>query len=286
MAGELTVSERILFHLSSYSKFEDKFEVPFDVTQDGISQACSISRAHAAIELKKLRAAGIVEERLSHVRKGKARRKSYFLTIQGKAKAAQVVQYVKDNGIVSGVDPAKVTTEFLRRGARGTRRSSPLPAVRYFFGREDELHRIEETFRSSPSKLVCVRGIRGIGKTTLAARFASLQGNQRVFWYSAKPWDGVRVLADSLSAFFRENGNRKLASYLSSGKFDHDELSFLMSEEITENGYTFVFDDADSLEHLRDFMRMFRESCGLSKILVTCESEPRFYDRSDVIAKG
>ena len=104
MAGELTVSERILFHLSNYVKFEDKYEVPFDITQDGISQSCSISRAHAAIELKKLKASGIIEEKLTHVRRGKARRKTYFLTQAGKARGAKIVQYVKDNGIEPRVD--------------------------------------------------------------------------------------------------------------------------------------------------------------------------------------
>src|SRR5512136_2298099 len=108
MAGELTVSERILFHLGNYLKYEDKYEVPFDITQDGISQSCSISRAHAAIELKKLKASGIIEEKLSHVRRGKARRKVYFLTQTGKAKSAKVVQYVKDNDIRPMVDPAKI----------------------------------------------------------------------------------------------------------------------------------------------------------------------------------
>jgi tetratricopeptide (TPR) repeat protein len=285
MVGELTVSERILYHLSNYTKFEDKFEVPFDVTQDGISQACSISRAHAAIELKKLRAAGIVEERLSHVRRGKSRRKSYFLTATGKSKAAQVVHYVKDNDILPGVDPTKVSADLVRRGQRGSRRSSPLPAVRYFFGREQEMRQLEDAFKAPSPKLICIRGIRGIGKTTLAAQFASQLANQRVFWYSAKPWDGTRVLADALAGFFQENGNRKLASYLGSGKFDHDEMSFLMSEEICENGYTFVFDDADTLGHLSHFLEMFRDSCGASKILVTCEAEPGFYDRSDVVAR-
>src|SRR5512136_1390160 len=108
MAGELTVSERILFHLSGYIKFEDKYEVPFDVTQDGISQACSISRAHAAIELKKLKATGVVDEKLSHVRRGKSRRKVYSLTPLGKAKAVDISQYVRDNGITTLVDATKV----------------------------------------------------------------------------------------------------------------------------------------------------------------------------------
>ena len=111
MAGELTVSERILYHLNNYVKYEDKYEAPFDVTQDVISQAVSISRAHAAIELKKLKASGIVDETLKHVRKGKARRKVYFLTTNGKSMAADVLQYVRDNSIIPMVDPSKVSPE-------------------------------------------------------------------------------------------------------------------------------------------------------------------------------
>ena len=81
------MSERILYHLQAYVKYEDKFEVPFDMTQDGVSQACGISRAHAAIEIKKMRASGLIEERLSHVKRGKMRRKIYILTTEGKIKA-------------------------------------------------------------------------------------------------------------------------------------------------------------------------------------------------------
>src|SRR5512137_2922881 len=136
MAGELTVSERILFHLNNYLKFEDKYEVPFDITQDGISQSCSISRAHAAIELKKLKASGAIEEKLSHVRKGKSRRKVYFLTFSGKTKAAKVCQYVRESDVNSMVDASKIAPELSLSRVRSMRRSSALPTVTEFYGRE------------------------------------------------------------------------------------------------------------------------------------------------------
>jgi len=284
MAGELTVSERILYHLSHYLKFEDKYESPFDVTQDGISQACGISRAHAAIELKKLKAAGIIDERLSHVRRGKARRKVYFLTFAGKAKATDVVQYVKDNDIVTLVDPSKVSPDSTSR-TRSAKRSSPLPAVREFFGREDELKRLGSLFGSPMPKVISLRGISGIGKTTLAAKFVSQLSGCRVFWHTVKPWDAPRTLADSLGRFFAENGSRRLAAYLSSGKAELGEMSFLLNEDLGENGFVFIFDDADASEGIQEFLRMFRHSSGTSKIIVTSEAAPGFYDNPDVVAK-
>ncbi len=285
MAGELTVSERILYHLSAYVKFEDKYESPFDVTQDGISQACSISRAHAAIELKKLKAAAIVDERLSHVRRGKSRRKVYFLTMAGKTKASAVMQYVKEYGIVPHVDASKVSPELTVTKMRSVRRSSPVPVIGPFFGREEELEIARRALALPSLKILSVRGIAGIGKTTLVAKLISELTGQRVFWHTARPWDAPRSLADALGRFFYDNGGRRLSAYVSSGRFELGEMSFLLNEELAENGYTFVFDDVDASESLQEFLEMMRHSSGSAKIIVTAESQPKFYDSSDIVAR-
>ncbi len=285
MAGELTVSERILYHLSAYVKFEDKYESPFDVTQDGISQACSISRAHAAIELKKLRAASIVEERLSHVRRGKSRRKVYFLTMSGKSKASHVVQYVKECGITTMVDASRVSPERSSSRTRSTKRSSPVPVVGAFFGRQKDLEAARNALAQPTLKVLSVKGIAGIGKTTLVAKLVSEFSGQRVFWYTVRSWDGTKSFADALGRFFYDNGGRKLSSYLSSGKLELGELSFLLNEELGENGYTFVFDDVDSSNVLQEFLGMMKHSSGSAKIIVTSEAQPRFYESSEVVAK-
>ena len=99
MAASLTVGERIIFHLSQYTKYHDSYDVPIDISQDGIAAALRISRAHAALELKKLKDSKDVTERLSHIKKGRTKRKAYFLTPQGEKKAKEIMRYADDHAI-------------------------------------------------------------------------------------------------------------------------------------------------------------------------------------------
>jgi tetratricopeptide (TPR) repeat protein len=61
-----------------------------------------ISRAHAAIELKKLRTSGEVVEKLAHIKRGKTKRKVYFLSPAGEQKALKIKQYASNEGIDIG----------------------------------------------------------------------------------------------------------------------------------------------------------------------------------------
>ncbi len=99
MSGALSVGERIVVHLANFSKYQDSYDVPIDISQDGIAVALRISRAHAALELKKLKESHHVTERLRHIKFGKTRRKVYFLTAHGEEKARLVTKYAENNNI-------------------------------------------------------------------------------------------------------------------------------------------------------------------------------------------
>jgi tetratricopeptide (TPR) repeat protein len=99
MSSPLTVGERILLHLARFSKHQESYDVPFDVSQDGVASSLRISRAHAAIELKKLKESEMVSERLAHIRGGKSRRKVYFLTVTGEERAYKIREYAERQGI-------------------------------------------------------------------------------------------------------------------------------------------------------------------------------------------
>ncbi len=102
MASAITVGERIVLHLVQYQKLIDNYDVPIDISQDGIAASLRISRAHAAIELKKLRGSGEVVEKLAHIKRGKTKRKVYFLSPTGEQKAARIRQYASSEGIDIG----------------------------------------------------------------------------------------------------------------------------------------------------------------------------------------
>lgn len=99
MATPITVGERIVLHLAQYSKHLNDFDAPFEVSQDGIGEALRISRAHAAIELKKLKEAGTVAERIAHIRAGPVKRKVYFLTESGEQRARNLKDFANRQGI-------------------------------------------------------------------------------------------------------------------------------------------------------------------------------------------
>src|SRR2546428_6843969 len=81
--SQVAVGERILVHLSWYLRFSDAFECPKETTRCGSAGALGISRAHAALELKRLKGSVRVEERMAAVAGGRTRRKVYFLTPAG-----------------------------------------------------------------------------------------------------------------------------------------------------------------------------------------------------------
>ncbi|MCE5297099.1 MAG: hypothetical protein LLG16_08370 [Euryarchaeota archaeon] len=99
MVSAVTVGERIVLHLAQFSKYLDSFDAPPEVSQDGIAEAIRISRAHAAIELKKLKEHEDVVERMSHIKRGPTKRKVYYLTESGEKRAKNLKDYVESQGI-------------------------------------------------------------------------------------------------------------------------------------------------------------------------------------------
>ena len=100
---EFSIGERMLLHLLKYRQVDtsEYFNIPWDLTQDGIASSLRISRAHASIELKKHREKGNVREEQVRIKGGKVKRKCYTLTDDGLAAAEKV----KEEVIAAGIEP-------------------------------------------------------------------------------------------------------------------------------------------------------------------------------------
>lgn len=96
-----TIRERILLHLDRFPGFDPSeiFNVPFDLTQDGIATVMGISRAHTSLELKKLKEQGKVDDWLAHVKGSGSKRKAYYLLPEGKIEADKLKIRFEESGI-------------------------------------------------------------------------------------------------------------------------------------------------------------------------------------------
>jgi hypothetical protein len=84
-----TIRERALLHLNRFPDVNpsELFNIPFDLTQDGIASVLGISRAHASLELKKLKETGKLDYWQAHIKGSGTKRKAYYLLPEGFAEA-------------------------------------------------------------------------------------------------------------------------------------------------------------------------------------------------------
>lgn len=119
--SSLSVKQKALIFLNKYKAYDksDIYNTPWELTQDGISGAICVSRAHASIVLNQLKNEDKVEEKITHIRNGKIKRKSYYLTPLGMEEAAKVLEFAAKEKIDvsdildskkhgSGIDPDKL----------------------------------------------------------------------------------------------------------------------------------------------------------------------------------
>ena len=191
----VTVGERILVHLSGFLRHADSYECPVEMTQDGIANALSLSRAHVALELKRLKSTGKVQERMAHVANARSRRKVYELTPAGQEISRRMREHARARTIelsapggrrtVLGAEAIDALRHAGLREAEAVQRilasdvielprpeptkPAPVPS-RTFFGRADERRILEGWLASESRAVAVVIGVAGIGKSALLAR--------------------------------------------------------------------------------------------------------------------
>ena len=314
MSG-LTVQDKILIHLSRFRSHRDKITAPEEITQQGISEALLISRAHTSMELKRLRKKGMVVEKKAHAG-GRVVKKVYFPLPAGNVRIRQIMsvldgrkvdmkvgggilnmkgsealRYITENTSVPyalAVDAVLRMDSIDPRSILGPEKRSPysmpIPKVSRLFGTEEEMEYLSRWYEKATPAYVLIGPV-GIGKTSLAALFASSLDSP-VFWHSFRRWDTLSGILSELSDFLEKNGSPEFARALSSGNSDMHKAAEILKS--VKSRYLAVFDDyQEAPEEIKGVFRMFleaAESSGL-KMLVTSEPIPEFYSRKDIIVE-
>ncbi len=297
----MTVAQRVMLHLSLFSKHREEFDVPSAVTQQGVAQALGLSRSHIALELKKLLDETFLESRLAHVQEAKSRRKVYFNTFQGERIAAtirerahsKVVHWIGADG-TAGKGPGAEVIRLARKEGRplsGTylsilqgevvdlRRELPEvgpPRSPRFVGRTQERAALM-AWAKEGAPLMLITGLPGIGKTALAR---TLLADRESVWVKVFPFDDAASLVASLATALNRAGRPRLLSYLRGNPLDFMEVGLLLSAEAS--GLLLVFDDVTASPEASRVLRLLldRPAPG-GKLLLTARETPTFLGTKD-----
>jgi tetratricopeptide (TPR) repeat protein/DNA-binding MarR family transcriptional regulator len=278
------VGDRILFHLLNYHG-SHRYEVPIELTQDGIAQAVGTEQSYISRSIKKLVSNGYVQSSTGRAKQGKKKQRYYLLTYQGKKQANElkkeisnltitlkradgksemmplknIMSFLEKNEICSGISELNICRIISKDATLDIDQlkeikklqyidfSADAPIVVHFFGRKREKATLEKWMEDKEGQnVIFLHGIAGIGKTTLAAKLIEkYRGSKHLFWHNFQDIDTLRGMLFRFSDFLLKLGYNRLDMYLRT----HQKLeSFEISEIFGES-----FGEIDALLIFDDF---------------------------------
>ena len=305
LAG-VTVGERILVHLAGYLRHADAYECPAEMTQDGIAAGLGLSRAHVALELKRLRSSNKVEERIAHVTAARTRRKVYVLTPPGQELARRMREHARGRTVVlvgpdgprevRGDEALAALREHGVREADGLQRilvggvvdlvppastGKTSAARRPFLGRETELGFLRAWLDGATEPLAVVVGVAGIGKSALLAQALESEGRP-VYVRRLYAHDDAHGVLASCADFLARQGRRRLKVLVGRPAYDPVEALAVLREDLA--GCVLALDDLHACPPAEGLLRSLVEAPPAAKILVASRAQPTFYDRAAIAA--
>jgi len=303
----VTVGERILVHLSGFLRHADSYECPVEMTQDGIANALLLSRAHVALELKRLKSTGKVQERMAHVANARSRRKVYELTPAGQEISRRMREHARARTIElsapegrrtvlgaeaidalrhAGLREAEAVQRILASDVVELPRPEPTkPAAvpsRTFFGREDERRILGGWLASDSRAVAVVIGVAGIGKSALLARALADERRPKLL-RRVYAHDDAHGLLSSFADFLGHQNRRRLKAAITRPAYDPTEVIAVLREDLA--GCVLAIDDLHASPAADALLRAVVEHPPDAKILVATRTQPTFFEAPDV-ARG
>ncbi|MEM4293794.1 MAG: hypothetical protein QXJ27_06485, partial [Thermoplasmata archaeon] len=268
----LVTRDRILVHLFLYSRYENDFEVPYAVAQEGIAEAVYAPRAHVSAVLKEMRAAGLIYSKLAHVSRGFRRKNVYFLTDNGKERAKPLVEQIRIEMPGECEDIESLMQKIAGKTTEaGERRGIEL------FGREEEKRKVREFLESKDGKFFVIYGLPGIGKTHFLLHLAELHSLPYLDFPHRvnSPAEFYIALANGLA----RKGRFRLKKYLQRNGYA-PEARWLAVEEM--KGFRMCI---DNIQNLTEVQEEFRNFFGVNvKVIAGAREKPGFYTERDVVS--
>jgi tetratricopeptide (TPR) repeat protein len=319
----LTSKEKIMLHLLDQQRYIQDSASPDSVTQDGIANGVGIGRNNVSKFLKDLIQDHIVEMQVKHIKGLQRVRNVYFLTHLGFQEALALKQEIEstrvrvidfDGGetedevgrlnvylprsysmveLASSVERGKFDCSSFHEGKVKEKRryvdySDRKPAVRTFFGREEEIARLHEFMGSEETRLAVVHGIAGIGKTTLLAKFAQeVRDVTNLFWYKIHEWVTLKIMLSPMAEFLSQLGKKGMERYLAQTENPCvGEVCAILEEDMSNVDALIVIDDIQKsdpgvIEFLTALVSIL-PMLGGTRIVVSSREIPSFYNRSEI----
>ncbi|MGQ9581972.1 MAG: AAA family ATPase [Thermoplasmatota archaeon] len=276
MALGLTLGMRILLHLYAHDPQRESYELPPELTQQGIAEALSVRQSDVSRALARLRTEGQVEWRSSPVgpsRRGRKQRlKVYLLSQRGREAAQALASRLSAMEVRIPPGPGREGERRVRLGDVNSVLGTSHPLVRLvemtspegtlqlpspppapaaqpprdegFVGRMEELQRLREWVRSGEERTLAIVGIPGVGKTALARALLGELGDQSSLYFQIREWASCGPLLKALRDFLISLGRRRLAHLLQrSPSPPLDEVVGAISRDIEGLAALIVLDD-------------------------------------------
>ncbi len=320
-AEELRVEDRIVLHLQNLIRYADDYEVPKAMSQKGIGEAVWIAWSNVPRAMKKLHEQDLVDERTTRVKGEFRKKKVYFLTPQGFAKAQELreelgvrrvtvrrggqdeemafadvpehvgfkVPYLEllrgidDDGLLD-IERAQTRWEEQIEMVDSTARA---PKLRAFYGREEELEALNGMV--DVSRFIVVHGIAGIGKTSLTVRLLDdMRKETNVLWITLHHWDTLPGVLGQLADFLAEAGRRQLRALLDDRPApDLGDAYYPLEQDLKDlKGLIFIDDFHKASDPVVDLFSMLLEILQerpSPTFILASRYLPTFYDRRYVV---
>ena len=171
--------------------------------------------------------------------------------------------------------------------------SSNAPRVPHLVGREKEKEAVRRFMASLDAQVLVVKGIDGIGKTSLIASIiGEYKRHMHVYWTRFREWTTMEMTLNEIARFLAKMKDGTLRNYLVSTKVpDVAESVRIMENALYDTKILFILDDLHMVSDKRVMALLSSlldaiEGMMGAKVIVMGRTIPPFYSRTDLERKG